>query len=127
MAPRFVEIKVIPRDNETVGAVLESFGTECYEKIESTMDTIRNTNWTNWSIEWSSDLEWPLEWPVEWPVEWTVELPKGWSVELPSVSWIPRSSILCFSLAFVCLCVYSCMSIYLSRREWRRLCRVYET
>jgi len=105
MAPRFVVLRRVPRGNETVGAVIETFGTGCYEKIGAAVEMIRTTNW---SYEWKMPLS--LEWSMVGGL-------------LPSM---PKSSIVCFVCAFVCMCVYLLMSAYLSLREWRRLRRVYE-
>lgn len=131
MAPRFIEIRRVPNDNETVGAVFETFGTECYEKIEATVDAtvnmIRNIS--------TNTPEWPDGWSINWPSEWSIGLPVAWSAVLSShalavwnvMSALPKSSVVCFLMAVVCLIISMCTSVYLSRREWRRLRGVYET
>lgn len=117
MAPRFVEIRHV--SNETVSAAFETFGAECYEKLEATVEATMTT----FRTMSTTTLRWPEEWYVEWPVEWPVE----WSVDISVVYRLPKSSVVCFFMAFACLIVHACASAYLSRREWYRLRRIYET
>ena len=111
MPPRFVELRRVPRDNETVSAVIETFSTVCYEKIGATIETIRTSSWTyGWSVFGMTG--WVAESVTEWTAKWKIS--------------IPRSSIVCFSCALLCICIYLVMAVYLSIREWKRLRRVYE-
>lgn len=117
MSPRFVEIRHVPRENETMGAFLETFSAECYESIETGVSSVM-------AIVHDSASEWSVGWTMEWPEGWLIEPVRNLTLwQIPS---IPTSSAVCFTMMLVCSCVYSCMWMCLSRREWRRLRRVYE-
>jgi hypothetical protein len=123
MAPRFVEVRRIPLENETISAVI----------IEGARDAIRFAENCSWGSEvWSSILQqngWLSEWFGGWFGGWFGEWLKGWFGDLAQlyemVQIIPKSSKLCFVLCMLCIVMAGCAHACLAYAEWRRLHRIY--
>jgi len=109
MAPRFVEVRRIPLKNETVTETVETV-------MESISEFVTDLVYNHTTIIFNR-----VSYHVD---DWSTSDMGAWVIEMCNA--VPRSSVFCFVLAVLCLCMYATLSMILARSEWKRLRRAYE-
>lgn len=121
MAPRFVQVRLLPSHEETVvESVVESVEGAVMRASSFLMEALQNQTVVHTTL---SRLERFHGWAAAWGVSWWADGPSD-MVEV--YRRIPKSSLICFASAMMCLCLHVLLSMIFARVEWRQLRRAYE-
>ena len=127
MAPRFVEVRRIPLENETISAVIIEGAQHAFS------DAMRFAEWVpSWIPSWGDERISMRFWQVDGLSGWVGDRVGEWVqyVEMGEraselMRSIPKSSKLCFMLCMLCFVVAMCAYACIVCHEWRRLHRMY--
>lgn len=125
MAPRFVQVRLLPSHEETV---VESLVESVVESVVGAgmraslflMGKLQNQTVVHSTL---TRLERFHGWAAAGGGSWWVG---GTSDMVEVYRRIPKSSLICFASAIVCLGLHVLVSMIFARVEWRQLRRAYE-